>query len=72
MPSQTLRMDPGLATFFTTKFTAAVLKDADTRQRFTAIGLDIGQMTVKEFNDYTVTELAKWSKLVKDSGAKVD
>lgn len=52
--------------------TAAVLKDADTRQRFTAIGLDIGQMTVKEFNDYTVSELAKWSKLVKDSGAKVD
>jgi tripartite-type tricarboxylate transporter receptor subunit TctC len=52
--------------------TAAILKDADTRQRFTAIGLDIGQMTVKEFNDYTVSELAKWSKLVKDSGAKVD
>jgi tripartite-type tricarboxylate transporter receptor subunit TctC len=52
--------------------TTAILKDADTRQRFTAIGLDIGQMTVKEFNDYTVSELAKWSKLVKDSGAKVD
>ena len=52
--------------------TAAILKDADTRQRFTAIGLDIGQMTVKEFNDYTVSELAKWSKLVRDSGAKVD
>ncbi len=52
--------------------TTAILKDADTRQRFTAIGLDIGQMSVKEFNDYTVSELAKWSKLVKDSGAKVD
>lgn len=52
--------------------TTAILKDADTRQRFTAIGLDIGQMTVKEFNDYTVSELGKWSKLVRDSGAKVD
>ena len=52
--------------------TTAILRDANTRQRFTAIGLDIGQMTVKEFNDYTVSELAKWSKLVKDSGAKVD
>ncbi len=52
--------------------TTAILKDADTQQRFTAIGLEIGFMSVKEFNDYTVTELAKWTKMVKESGAKVD
>jgi hypothetical protein len=27
---------------------------------------------VKEFNDFTVTEVSKWSKIVKDSGARVD
>ena len=52
--------------------TATILKDADTRQRFTAMGLEITQMTVREFNEFTVTELAKWTKIVKDSGAKVD
>jgi len=52
--------------------TTAILKDADTMQRFAAMGLDITLMSAKEFNDFTVTELAKWTKVVKDSGAKVD
>ena len=52
--------------------TTAILKDADTRQRFTAIRLEITLMSVKEFNDFTVAELAKWTKVVKESGAKVD
>ena len=52
--------------------TTAILRDADTRQRFTAIGLEIALMSVKEFNDFTVTELVKWTKVVKESGAKVD
>lgn len=52
--------------------TVWILKDADTVKRFTAMGLDITMMSVKEFNDFTVTELARWSKVVKDSGAKVD
>ena len=52
--------------------TATILKDADTRQRYTTLGLEITQMTVREFNEFTVTELAKWTKIVKDSGAKVD
>ena len=52
--------------------TAMILKDADTRQRYTTLGLEITQMTVREFNEFTVTELAKWTKIVKDSGAKVD
>ena len=52
--------------------TTTILKDADTRQRFTAIGLEITLMSVKEFNEFIVAELGKWSKIVKDSGAKVD
>ena len=52
--------------------TTAILRDADTRQRFTAAGLEITLMSIREFNEFTVVELAKWSKLVRDSGAKVD
>ena len=52
--------------------TTKILKDADTMQRFAALGLDISMMSVKEFNDFIATELVKWTKLVKDSGAKVD
>jgi len=52
--------------------TTAILRDADTRQRYATMGLEIAPMTVKEFNDFTVTELAKWTKIVKDSGAKVE
>ena len=52
--------------------TNAILRDADTRQRFTAIGLEISLMPVKEFNDFILAELVKWTKIVKDSGAKVD
>ena len=52
--------------------TTAILRDVDTTQRFAAMGLDITLMSVKEFNDFTVTELAKWTRVVKDSEAKVD
>ena len=51
---------------------AAILRDADTRQRYATLGLEIVPLTVKEFNEFTLTELAKWSKIVKDSGAKVE
>ena len=52
--------------------TLAILRDADTRQRYATMGLEIAPLTVKEFNDFTVTELVKWTKIVKDSGAKVE
>ena len=52
--------------------TTTILNDADTRQRFTALGLEITLMTVRDFNDFVVAELVKWTKVVKDSGAKVD
>ena len=49
-----------------------VLSDPDTRQKFVTMGLEVLPMPVKDFNDFTVTEVAKWSKIVKDSGARVD
>ena len=52
--------------------TNAILKDPDTINRFTALGLEIQLMTTKEFNDFLGTEIVKWTKIVKDSGAKVD
>ena len=52
--------------------TTTILKDTDARQRFTAIGLEITLMSVKEFNDFIVAEMAKCTKVVKDSGAKVE
>ena len=52
--------------------TNAILKDPDTINRFTALGLEIQLMTTKEFNDFLATEIIKWTKIVKDSGAKVD
>ena len=44
----------------------------ENRQRFAVAGLEITLMSVREFNEFTLTELAKWTKLVKDSSAKVD
>lgn len=52
--------------------TTKILKDPDTVQRFTALGLEISLMTTREFNEFLVSELAKWTRIVKESGAKVD
>ena len=52
--------------------TNAILKDNDTRQRYATLGLDAPLMSVKEFNEFTLSELAKWGKIVRDSGAKVE
>jgi tripartite-type tricarboxylate transporter receptor subunit TctC len=52
--------------------TNAILKDPDTIQRFTALGLEIQLMTTREFNEFLGAEIVKWTKIVKDSGAKVD
>ena len=52
--------------------TTAILNDPDMRQRLSALGFDLSPMTVKEFNEFLSAELVKWTKLVKDSGAKVN
>jgi len=52
--------------------TTKVLADPVVQKRFVDLGLIITPMTTKQFNDFTVTELAKWGKIVKDSGANVN
>ncbi|NQW83539.1 MAG: tripartite tricarboxylate transporter substrate binding protein [Alcaligenaceae bacterium] len=52
--------------------TMTVLDDPATQKRFIEMGLIITPMNTKDFNAFTVTELAKWSKIVKDSGATVN
>ena len=52
--------------------TSTILRDNDTKQRYATMGMEAPLMTVKEFNDFTVSELAKWTKIVRDSGAKVE
>ncbi len=49
-----------------------VLAQADMQQRLVAIGVDIKASTPEELAAFQRTELAKWAKIVKDSGAKVD
>jgi len=52
--------------------TTKVLSDPAVQKRFIELGMIITPMSYKEFNDFTVTELAKWSKIVRDSGAKAN
>lgn len=52
--------------------TTKVLADPEVQERFKNMGLIITPMTTQQFNDFTVAELAKWTKIVKDSGASAN
>lgn len=54
------------------KATTKIMNDPDVQKRFTELGMIITPMPPKEFNEFTVTELAKWGKIVRDSGAKAN
>jgi tripartite-type tricarboxylate transporter receptor subunit TctC len=49
-----------------------VLAQPDTRERLTAIGVDVAGTTPEELAQFHRAELAKWARIVKDSGAKLD
>jgi tripartite-type tricarboxylate transporter receptor subunit TctC len=48
------------------------LAQPDTKERLTAIGVDIRASSADELAQFQRAELAKWAKIVKDSGAKLD
>lgn len=50
----------------------AVLGDADLKKRLAALGAEPMPMTADAFGRFVREEIAKWAKVVKDSGAKVD
>lgn len=49
-----------------------VLNAADVRERFASLGVEPISSTPEEMEAYVKAELARWSKVVKDSGARVD
>jgi tripartite-type tricarboxylate transporter receptor subunit TctC len=48
------------------------LAQPDTKERLTGIGVDIRASSADELAQFQRAELAKWAKIVKDSGAKLD
>lgn len=57
------------------RLNAAVLKvlaDTDVSKRFAALGATCRPTTPAQFGGYVADEIAKWGKVVRESGAKVD
>ena len=52
--------------------TAALLASADVKERLAGLGAEPAPMSPEEFGRYVRAEIAKWAKVVKDSGAKAD
>ncbi len=52
--------------------TAKILKLPEVRERYAALGAEPVVSTPAEFAAYCNTELAKWARIVKESGAKAD
>jgi len=50
----------------------AALAQADLRERLTALGAEVRAGTPREFADYIASEIPKWSKVVRDSGARIE
>jgi tripartite-type tricarboxylate transporter receptor subunit TctC len=50
----------------------AALRDAELRRRLDALGVEVVGGTPQEFAAYIAAEIPKWTKIVRDSGAKAD
>jgi tripartite-type tricarboxylate transporter receptor subunit TctC len=50
----------------------AALREPDLRARLAALGVEIAGGTPQEFAAYIASEIPKWTKVVRDSGAKVE
>ena len=51
---------------------ASILQLPDTKERLAVLGFDPVSNTPEEFTAYIKTEVTKWAKVIKDSGARVD
>ncbi len=52
--------------------TAAIIALPDVRERLLALGAEPAANTPDEFGAYIKSEIAKWGKVIKESGAKVE
>jgi tripartite-type tricarboxylate transporter receptor subunit TctC len=52
--------------------TIKVLQMPDVRDTFAKQGLEIVGSTPEHFGEFIKSEITKWGKVVRDSGAKVD
>ena len=52
--------------------TAAIIALPDVRERLLALGAEPAASTPDEFGAYIKSEIAKWGKVIKESGAKVE
>src|SRR5262249_10853663 len=50
----------------------AALADKDLKEHLATLGAETASGTPKDFADYIAREIPKWTKLVKDSGARAD
>ena len=50
----------------------AVLHDGELRDRLAALGAEVVTGTPRDFADYIAREIPKWSKVVRDSGARAE
>jgi tripartite-type tricarboxylate transporter receptor subunit TctC len=58
-----------------TRLTAEITKilaDPDMRARLQALGMEPGDLGPKQFASHVRSEIARWGKLVRDAGIKVD
>jgi tripartite-type tricarboxylate transporter receptor subunit TctC len=51
---------------------AAILQLPDTRKRLAALGFDAVENTPEQFTAYIRIEVAKWAKVIKESGARAE
>ena len=51
---------------------AAILQMPEAKKRLTALGFDPVDNTPEQFTAYIKVEVAKWAKVIRESGAKVD
>ena len=50
----------------------AVLNERDLRERLAGLGAEVTTGSARDFADYIAREIPKWSKVVKDSGARAE
>jgi len=49
-----------------------ILRMPDVRERLASVGIEVAQKSPAEFGAFIQSETAKWGKIVRDSGAKID